>query len=188
MKKRISLALIASSMVVPGLLDRAVAQPVPALTTTQISGPALAVSGEHLLFCMDGHHIMPSEATTATLQIVSSISTTATLQIVNSITGGVVAQKILSLVSGAALPPDPCVEFVVPAPIVTFSSASTTAVGLTASRSLYTGVISLNPQPLPRGLLTSLQVFTPGFGGIPFNVRYVPPSVTCPPGEEPCVY
>jgi hypothetical protein len=187
MKKRIWLAVVASS-IVPGLVDRAVAQPISALTTTQITGPALANLGDHLIVCMNFSKV--------NFRYTSQVQ----MQILNSVTGAVLTQKQFTVqpAGSTALPPDPCLEYVIPAAVTTSTIGSEAAAP--AVRPIYIGLVSLNPQPLPPDtavssqplppgtVISSLHVFTPGLFGVPTNIRYIPPVVTCPPGEEPCVY
>jgi len=191
MKKRMRLALIASSIVIPGLLDRAVAQPVPALSTfVQVTGPASGYPQEHIALCYSKIEWKTLPQTPGNPVVGTSLGSpgTLTLQILDAGTGAEKAKKQIGLPVTTALPPDPCLEYVIPAAVTT-SVIGFEVGAAAASPPVYIGVVSLNPQPLPpAAVISSLEVFTPGPNGIPTNIRHIPPAVTCPAGESPCVY
>src|SRR5579862_4343442 len=143
MTKQVWLTFVASIMVIPGLADRAAAQatsPVLASSLSYSSGPVLAAPGEHILNCA---------GFTGTY---SGKTITATLQLLNAATGAVVVQQQVTLPSSSvttsiAEPPDPCLEFVVPARVPATASASG------VFWPVYIGKVALNPQPLPPGIV-----------------------------------
>lgn len=124
------------------------------------------------------------------MELIEQKPSAATLRIVDARTGAEKAKKDIMLpVDGSpALPPDPCVEFVVPAVTASPGTTSIFPPGATAP-AIYIGVVSVSSEPVPPGVsvVSSLDIFLPVFG-IATNIRHVVPSVTCPPGEFPCVY
>jgi hypothetical protein len=188
-------ALIATCIALPGLLNRADAQVAPSVGTfVQITGPALANPGEHLSFCFQKVEFKYTSQNPVDVghSLVKGEPGTATLRIVDAVTGAEKARKDITLpVEGSpALPPDPCVKYVVPA--VSASSFTTSILSPTPAASapaIYIGVVSVSSQTLPPGVapVSSLDIFTPIFG-IPTNIRHVSNGPTCPPGEYPCVY
>jgi hypothetical protein len=194
MKTLIRLALIASSILVPGLLDRALAQIVlPEVTLVQVSGPGSAYPTEHLSFCyskLDYPYTPENAGGTEEGSFAPKRKATVTLRIVD-ITTGVEKVKKVILVTPGALPPDPCVEYIVPAvtSTSTASSIGSAAAATPASTPAYIGVVSISSGLIPPSAVTSsLQIFTPSANGLPTNVRFIPPAVTCPADGYPCAY
>lgn len=138
---------------------------------THSSGPILAASGETVLVCAANNQPAPAPAPAPAA--LSTDATTAplnvTLQILNGVTGAILSQAQLAVppLGSTATPPDPCVNYVVPA--ATFAPSS----------NLFIVRVLLNPQPLPPGLCrahalsVSLQVFTPDPSGSPTNIRTI---------------
>jgi hypothetical protein len=187
MKNWIRLALIASSMIVPGLVGRGAAQiALPSITFVQVSGPGSAYPTEHLSFCytrLDYPYTPEDPGGSEEGAFVPRAKATVTLRIVDATTGAEKAKKVLAVTPGA-LPSDPCVEFVVPAVV---STASVIASVAPASTPVYIGVVSVSSQPLPPSAVSSsLQIFAVGQNGLPTNVRVIPPAVTCPANDFPC--
>lgn len=147
----------------------------------RISPPVSAAAGEHLLLCaasVGGGHL--------------------TADILDGVTGIVLKTKPLTLarlggaeISDAASiaePPDPCLEMIVPPSTVDVSTTlfigrvtlnpQPLPPGIVASsldpRPLPPGIVApfLNPQPLPPGIVASLQIFS-GTALTPANVRIV---------------
>lgn len=149
------------------------------------SGPILAAGGETILVCAANNQLaslLPPApaAATAVTNPAAVTPLSVTLQVVNGVTGAVLAQTQTTLppLGSTDTPPDPCVNYVVPA--ATFAP----------SNSLFLARVFLNPQPLPPGicavgnhvLSVSLQVFTPDINGSPTNIRalsFEPP--------DPCI-
>ena len=193
MKKQtfsIRLALIASSVICPGLLDRAMAQiAVPNATLVQVTGPAFAFPNEHLSLCFAklDYPYTPEDPGGATegSSFIARKKATVTLRIIDSTTGTEKVKKVVT-VTPPALPSDPCVEFVVPA-VTTTSTSVTTAAVITTSP-VYIGVVSVSSEPVPPSAVSSsLQIFTPTLTGTPANFRVIPTAVTCPYNEY-CAY
>ena len=137
------------------------------------SGPILAAGGETVLVCAANNQLAsllpPSSppATAAAVPAASVSSLNVTLQIVNGITGAILTQSQVTIppLGSTETPPDPCVNYVVPA--ATFAPTT----------NLFVVRIELNPQPLPpgicRALSASVQVFTPDSNGNPTNIRTI---------------
>lgn len=172
-------ALLAVSATV-GSLQQAFAQGPALAPVMRSSGPILAAGGETILLCAANNQlagVLPPSPTAAA-EVTSAEAVTSlnvTLQIVNGINGAILAQSQVTLqpLGSSAAPPDPCVNYVVPA--ATFAP----------SADLFVARILLNPQPLPPGicrahaLSVSLQVYTPGSNGSPTNIRaiaFTPPD------------
>jgi hypothetical protein len=199
LKTQTRLGLIASIIVAPGLLGHAMAQvaALPNVTLVQITGPGSAYPTEHLSLCyskLDYPYTPEDPGGTEEGSFVPKEKATVTLRIVDITTGAEKVKNVILLTPGI-LPSDPCVEFVVPAVTTTstssvdasIESAATTVAP--ASTPAYVGVVSVSSQPLPPSAVTSsLQIFTPGVNGLPTNVRFIPPAVTCPANDYPCAY
>lgn len=197
MKTRIPSAFVAVSIVSLGLIGRAAAQvaPDPPPTTgtlVQIAGPASGYPNEHVVFCFTKvkPRYTPENPVDVGHSQVPEKPDSATLVIIDAFTGAEKAKKQITLpVAGSpALPSDPCVEYVVPASVAS-STIGFVEVTAIASPQMLIGVVSVSSEPVPPAAVTSsLEIFTPGPFGIPLNIRHIPPIVTCPSGETPCVY
>ena len=169
------LAGMAAVLVLPALTgasQRAFAQAFTPPPVVRSSGPILAAGGETLLVCVANNQAVPTSTAPATAAMTSAAVTiplSVTLQILNGVTGAVLAQAQISPppLGSTFTPPDPCVNYVVPA--ATFAP----------STNLFLVRIALNPQPLPPGLCAlhsvsaSVQVFTAGPTGNPTNIRAI---------------
>jgi hypothetical protein len=189
-KAQIRLTVIAASIIVPGPVARAVAQvAVPEPIFVQLSGPGSAHPTEHVSFCyqkVDYPYTPENRGDNEEGAFVARKKATVTLRIIEAHTGIVRAKKVIAVTPGA-LPSDPCVEYVVPA--VASIASLIGAVPPAATPASYIGVVSVSGQPLPPSVVTSsLQIFTLGQNGLPSNVRIIPPVVTCPANDYPCVY
>lgn len=148
------------------------------------SGPLLAVPGETVLVCAANNQLaslLPPTTPPATAALQSSAAVTSlnvTLQILNGVTGAILAQAQLAVppLGSTTTPPDPCLNFTVPA--ATFAP----------STNLFVVRVALNPQPLPPGicaahaLSVSLQIFTHDNSGNPTNIR----TISFEP-PDPCI-
>ncbi|MBV9267685.1 MAG: hypothetical protein JO061_16065, partial [Acidobacteriaceae bacterium] len=168
-------------------------------TLVQVSGPAKAFPTEQVSLCYSSleYPYVPENRGGSSESgegfFLPRKKASVTLRIIRADDHTEVAKKMISVTPGA-LPGDPCLEYVVPAAIIssTGSADSSIAADLVSalpSTAAYIGVVSISAQPLPPSAVSSsMQIFALGPNGLPVNPRVVPPSVTCPADEFPCSY
>lgn len=175
-----------TGILILGLTAMALGQTPPTTAPIRsISDPLLAQPGEHLLLCVANlaQSVTPVTTTTNPPTSVPAVLT-ATLQVLNGVSRAILAQSQITLppLGSATEPPDPCLEFAVP--------ATPTAATPGPLQQLFIAVVRVSPQPLPpssgggvamplipvslEDLLSSIQVFTPGPANVPTNIRTIP--------------
>jgi len=173
MNKRSRVVLLGAGLLAAGWPVYADAQDLLGPTTMSFpSWPVLAAPGEVVLLCASnlgrGATFPPEPVTIEFTALAVSVVAEGSG---NETTLG---DAIITLppLGSTIFPADPCLEAVIPSALPFAPSPN----------QLVTGVVRLNPQPLPpHGFVATMEVFTPAADGTPTNVRVVPffPSEPC---------